>query len=276
MADYTRTFTTACPSDLMASINANGNIGPSVLQIVNVGGGTSIFEFDDTLTSPEVTEFDGVLSSWVCPTPVEDVDGMTVEDGSPEDASSETLWSSERIVQYVAAEIAAVSAGDPNNVLGKTFSVGFAHSSSSAANTWLRLESNDSGAGSNMVPFIVPWDSKLISATYVNADNQTDCDVELWRSPLHQEPNTNKTKFHEFQIRNQRSAVVTDFGGSTVTFNRGDKVAVYLEDQGTNSNHPVVQLTFLITANTVGNVTDNFTNYFNGSSSGGDDDDDDD
>jgi hypothetical protein len=114
---------------------------------------------------------------------------------------------------------------------------------------------------SDRTPFVLPWACKIISLTYVNAGAHADCDIEIWTAPYGQDPYYNKTCVHTTHVRNSRTVVTTDFGG-TVSFSRGDTVAVYLVDQGSNSNHPVVQLTFLITDNTIGNISDNFTNNF--------------
>lgn len=257
----------------MAAINDNPNIDGTIIQIVNVGGGSSILEFVDSLSSPSVTELDGVLSSWSCPPAETDADGVMIVDGDAESASENTLWSSEKIVEYVTAQIDAVSAGDPNNVLGKTFDTSFAHSSSSAGDVWLRLESTDWGTSSDVVPFIVPWDCKLISVTYVNAERHADCDVEIWKSDFGADPHPHRTRVYDFGIRNERAAVRTNFGGD-ITFARGDKIAVYLADRGQNSDHPVVQLMFLITDNTASNVEDDFRHNFSGSDDDDDDDDD--
>lgn len=256
-------MTTTCPNDLMEAINADVGITPTILQIVNVNGTSSIFEFDGDVDSAGASALDAILASWTCPANGETADGFEVVDGTEEQATDDTLWSSEHIVQYVQDAIAAVSAGDPNNVLGKTFSVQFNHHSRSAKNTWLYLFGSDSGnSSSDSVPFVLPWECKLISLMYTNQDDDVDCDIELWKSPVAQEPLYNKTKFHTIQVRNERTAVVTDFTGSDVTFSRGDKLAIYIKDRGRNSDYPVVHLTFLITSNVVGNVFENFSTNF--------------
>jgi hypothetical protein len=260
MSNYTRTFSTDCPAALLEAINADANITSSLVQIVSLAGGTAIFEFDGELTSNEVTQLDGILSGWTCPPPVNDIDGMLVVDGDPAETTPNTLWSSSRVVEFTTAEITAVSAGDPNNLTGKTFGATFVHNSG-AKNVWLRHESHDGGLSSDKVPFVIPWDCNLVAVTYSNREYTSRVDVEVWATPLGQNPETNCTKKCTLEIRNHRTAVATDLGG-TIAFNRGDTVAVYVADRGEEADHPVVHLTMLITDNTIGNVSDNFRDDF--------------
>ena len=268
MAQYSRNFTTECPGDLLDDINANPSIDNTLHQIIKVAGTEYIFEFAGTLTAAEETELDTTLANWECPPNITEVDEVIINDGA---TSPDELWSSQQVAAHVATEVAAAAAGDLSAIAGKLFSAGFAHSSSSVGNAWLRTESNDSGASSDRVPFIIPFNCRLVSATFANASSGCDCDVQIWSSPFSADPETNKTNMYEFQVRNNRSVVQTVFGSPIPAFNAGDKVGVYLRDQGTNSNHPVVQLTFIVVDNTVANLSDTFSNNFSTTS---DDDDD--
>ncbi len=262
MVQYARSFSTPCTPDLIEDINLNPNIAPVALQIIDLGNGNTLFEFDVALSGAEETELDTTLDNWECPAPEGELDEAFIDDAIH---TVDNIWTAHKIKTYIDTEILNVSAGDPNNLLGKTYTAGFAHSSKKVTNGWLRQESNDSGAASDRVPFIVPWGGKIISATYVNAGGSADCDIQIWKSASGVEPNTDKTNIHTFEVRNGRAHVESDFTGSTVTVNRGDKIGIYHRDQGTNSNHPVVQLTFLILDNTVGNEGYNFSNRLSGS-----------
>ena len=261
MADYARNFSTPCTPDLVEDINLNPNISPTCVQIIDLGNGNSIFQFDATLSGAEETELDTTLTNWECPVPEGELDEATIDDGI---ATVDNLWTANKTKTYVDTEITAVSAGDPTNLTGKMYSTGFAHSSRKVTNAWMRQESNDSGAASDRVPFIVPFDGKIVSVTYVNAGGLVDCDIQIWKSAAGVEPDVDRTNIHTFELRNERAAVETDFTGSDMTVNRGDKIAIYHRDQGTNSNHPVVHLNFVILDATVGNATYNFANRFSG------------
>lgn len=265
---YQRTYSTPCPAELIDAINSEPTIGHQLQQIINLGDGDVIFDFITELSAGQETAFDSFISAFVCPS-----DGdPTTDDIVPIDdtTTGENLWTSQQVVDYIDS---LISSTNNETALGRTFTIGFAHSSSSVGNAWLRQESQDSGASSDVVPAVMPFPCKLIAATYANASRNTDCDVQLWSSAVGADPNVNKVKFHEFLIRNDRTAVETDFGASDIHFARGERIAVYLRDRGGNSNHPVVELTFLITDGTTANITDTFSNSFS-YSSGGDDDDD--
>lgn len=68
---YIRTFTTTCNTDLIDAINADVNITPLLLQIINDpvnSPGISDFWFDAPLTTTEEQTFDNILNTWSCPT----------------------------------------------------------------------------------------------------------------------------------------------------------------------------------------------------------------
>lgn len=261
MAQYTRTFSTTCPGDLIDAINNNNLIVPELVQVIDLGTGDAIFDFTQSLSASEETTLDTVLSSWVCPVQptTTETDEFTADDTT---TASNNFWSSEKVVDYIDATLAGTPGSNPNSVLGKTYSVGFAHSAGNAKNAWLRQESVHTGASSDTVPFVLPWNSRLISVTFANGSSAADQDLQLWSSPAGQDPMTNKTLFHTVQIRNDRTVVVTDFGVSNVDFVRGDKIAIFMQDQGDDAANPVVHLMFLVTDDTIGNTTDTFTNDF--------------
>lgn len=265
MAQYSRTFSTACPAALLDSINDNGTITPFCEQIIDLGNGTSIFDFAASLSGAEETELDSVLAGWSCPSPEMTGDQVTVNDGQ---TSTDNLWTSQQVTDYIASEIAAVSAGDPTNVNGKLFEVTFAYQST-AKNRWIPQESSETNLSSDVVPYIVPWDCELLAMTFNNQRDWVDTDVEIWTSALGANPYYTKTKVFTWDLDNVRSAVKTDFSGSAPTFSRGDRVGIYMKDRGTDPKGAVIKLMFRMTNNTRADVSDNVEQNF---SNDGDDD----
>jgi hypothetical protein len=99
MPHYTRTFTTTCPSELIDSINTDGSIVPICLQIINLGDGNSIFDFDSSLSVGEESNLDTILASWVCPSdaggPINPGGDQEFDDTLP--ADTDVIWSSNKI-----------------------------------------------------------------------------------------------------------------------------------------------------------------------------------
>lgn len=116
MTQYQRTFSTPCPVELIDSINANGSIPPNLTQIINLGTGDVLFDFDGTLTAGEESTLDSVLGAWTCPVddPADNTDdGVPIDDNT---TSDQNLWTSQQIVDYVSTngggggDLAAVQA----------------------------------------------------------------------------------------------------------------------------------------------------------------------
>jgi hypothetical protein len=265
MAQYSRTFTTECPGALLDSVNSNPTITNTATQMIDLGNGTVMFDFNGTLTAEEEAELDLILANWECPDNQLEVDEVIIDDGV---TAVDQLWSSQRIHDFVLQEVANAAAGDLTNLIGKTVSVGFSHSSSSVGNSWLRTETNDSGTSSDRNPYIVPFNCRLLAITFSNSDTGVDTDLQIWKSSVGGNPISNKTMVHEIEIRNARAHIETSFS-SPIEFVIGDKIGVYMLDRGTNSDHPVVQLTFIVTDSTTTNTGYNFSSDF----SSNDDDD---
>lgn len=257
MAYYTKTFTTECFSDLFDAVANNEAIAPGLIQLINAEGPDIIFEFDGSLSTAEEAELDSVLSSWTCPPPPEEETGsVVINDGV---VATDNIWSSSKVAAYVDAEVSNVATGIVS-LVGKTFGVGFASSSNKTSKLWLRQQTSDSGMASNRLPFVIPWDCRLIAMTYINGSDGITTDVELWKAEFDYEPKANKTLVHTHSVTNSRSAVELDFGSSDVLFSAGDTVAIYVD--GDKSDHPVVQLTFMITSGTTTNMSESFKDDF--------------
>lgn len=258
MAYYTRTFTTECLGDLFTAITENAGISSNLIQLINAEGPDVIFEFDGNLSPTEESELDSMLASWICPpTPtVSLLEDAVIDDNT---TAPDGIWSSSKIAEYVDSEISNVATGIVS-LVGKTFDVGFAANSNKASRMWLSQQTADTGQSSNKVPFVIPWDSRLISITFINASDDKSTSVELWKTEYSYEPKANKELVYTLNISNARSAVEQNFGPADVLFSAGDYAAVYID--GDRLDHPLVQLTFMVISGTTNNKSDSFTDDF--------------
>lgn len=123
-----------------------------------------------------------------------------------------------------------------------------------AKNTWLSLYEHT--IVSYYSPAIIPWKSKLTGITFSNNNYGADTDIMVFVS--------NAGSGHSFslvytwEIQNSRIAYKTDFL-SDIIVDAGDKVAVYVRDQGTDTKDPVIKLYFNVTEDaTTGSGSENF------------------
>jgi hypothetical protein len=129
----------------------------------------------------------------------------------------------------------------------------------SITNAWMSYYENS--IPSNNVHGIVPWKSKLIGITFSNTYSSRDVDIKVYvagdgdgNSPL--------TKALEWQLRNVRVAYKTDFSPD-ILFDAGDKVAIFMSDQGSNPHDPVIVLHFQVTTDaTTGSGSEDYSNGF--------------
>lgn len=123
---------------------------------------------------------------------------------------------------------------------GGVFKLSF-YLDSIAFNNWLIYHSELTT--SNETPAVLPFDAKFIGATYSNEDPGTDFDIEIYRAA---DGDGNSASLVEtFSVSNARVARTTNV--TKHQFYAGDKIAVFIRDQGTNPDEPVVDLWFRIT-----------------------------
>ena len=72
----------------------------------------------------------------------------------------------------------------------------------------------------------------------------------------------------EWQIRNARTARKTNFA-TDIIFDAGDKIGIYVADQGTDLSSVTVTLYFAVIDDTEGEVIDNYSGNFATDSGGG-------
>lgn len=234
----TKTFTTICPGELADAIELNVAITPVLEQIIYTGGTTCDFYFATALLPAEDTELDSILASWVCPateTSTPELDDLSALDDAA--TGPTVLWSADQIQ-------AAISAS--SNSTGPIIQLSFALERSSIRNRWLSHH-GDSSLTSDRSPAIVPFGCTLVGVTFTNRVTGVDQDVQINVSAAGDPPATITTAYTQ-AIRNQRFVADTTMTG--VNFNAGDKIGVYLMDQGTNASYVSVILFLQVTDNT--------------------------
>lgn len=116
----------------------------------------------------------------------------------------------------------------------------------------------DELATTDEIPYIIPFNCKLIAITYCNEDDNTDTTIDI-RKANYNSGNSDSSVLTQNLI-NVRSASLSDF--TPISFNAGDKLAVTLSDNGTNPDEPRVTLFFQIVNNTKQNLTENWSGDF--------------
>lgn len=257
MAFVTKAFTTTCPAELLDALNADANIAPACLQIINTGDGNSTFEFASALSAGEDAYLDSFLAAWVCPTDTGGGgDDTPIDDTGP--PSDDTSWSSEKIENEIQEAQASI--------VGNMHQMQF-HESSTLGNEW--LEYGTAGIYSNGSHGVMPFKSKLVAVTFSNLYSGVDCKLQFYSTP-EGGGSSPKTLDLEWVLTNKRTARKTNFG-SDIIFEAGDKVGVYYKDNGTNGNDVVVMMYFQVLEENSEESGENWSgNYATGSGGGSD------
>jgi len=137
--------------------------------------------------------------------------------------------------------------------------IAFGHPSG-VENKWLGLFLTDKKA-SNEVPFVAPFDLTLKTITYTNQMPDTETDIEIWRTPVGDEPfPSGRILIHTAEIRAARSVVVA---GLNLQIDGGDKVAMFLKKTGgLKPIGPVIWLWCEATNPVSINSVDNYESWF--------------
>ena len=121
-----------------------------------------------------------------------------------------------------------------------------------ARNQW--LESYRNSIPSNESPQVLPFDAKLIAVTYSNSAQGSDTDIQIHKSSLGS--GSTLSLVTTLQVRASR---VSRFSNITpISFNAGDKIAVYLQDQGIRTTNVVIKLYFLIDNHNKEDIVENY------------------
>lgn len=133
--------------------------------------------------------------------------------------------------------IEEVKANSTSSIIQATF-----QNNGTSSNIW--LNHGESPIPSNNTPFIIPFDCKFVGISFSNDSSGVDLDVEVNISNFNNGSTIDKTFIYE--LRDVRDYIKTDINtnNANLILNAGDKAAVYLRDQGSNPNDPVVYLYF--------------------------------
>lgn len=240
-----KTYTTECGTDLIAAINAELSITPELVQIINRGDGTLVFQFASEVSVAEQGNLDTLLASFECPIPdptLSTDDGLLVTDADP---AVDSLWSSQKVSEEV-----------DNARRTQPVHIDFGYHNT-AQNRWLELNSSGNRA-SNELPFVVPFPTQLNSMTFININRNVDVQVQIWVAGYNVEMDTIHIPAYTYDLHDVRAATIP----VNISLNAGDKVSVFLRDIGTNSRGPVVSLYGEMMIETPVHRTDNTSSDF--------------
>ncbi len=134
-----------------------------------------------------------------------------------------------------------------------------------AADAWL----DSDGRSTNESPQVIPWGCRLAGMTFTNANNSADTDVVVYKTAEGAAASTAAIAT-TWQVRNARTARKTNYGPTDVTFVAGDKISIWMDDQGTNPSGITVVMYFMITECAGGEVQDEWTGDIPSPPGGGD------
>lgn len=109
---------------------------------------------------------------------------------------------------------------------------------------------------SDIIFYVVPYDCKLVGGSYSNYKEDSDCNIEVYKSLKNEYDN--KTLEYTFEVRDARLFLKTDITDGPV-FNAGDKISVYLTRQGAKPDDVAMNLYLLITNRNGYENTESFT-----------------
>jgi phage-related tail fiber protein len=143
------------------------------------------------------------------------------------------------------------------NPVGKTFTLDFGAQAAAGTNIWLGTD--DVIVPSNATPHILPWDCVLLGITFTNTVAVSGCDIELHSVPWNSVSQVSALKL-TVPLRAARSARKTTFT-TPITFSAGDHLGVYMRTVAgqTNPSACFCVCHFMITANTLADVTETYT-----------------
>ncbi len=107
-----------------------------------------------------------------------------------------------------------------------------------ANNTWMSVSAQNINIDNTRL--LLPNNSELIGFAFSNANNNADTDIEVYRNGI-----TATELVQTIQVRNSRYAWSSQL--TPTSFSAGDRIAVFLRDQGGNTSSAYVGLYFRIT-----------------------------
>lgn len=110
---YNRTFSTTCPGDLITTINNTPAIGVTLEQIIGDGSPTLQFWFASSLSAPQQTAFDTILTTFSCPVTETSAENAVLDDTQ---TGTTVIWSSSQITNELGNYIPHSQKGASNGV----------------------------------------------------------------------------------------------------------------------------------------------------------------
>jgi hypothetical protein len=108
-----------------------------------------------------------------------------------------------------------------------------------ARNKWLGIGSNKF---SDKVPYVIPTNMTVTCLTFVNSVNSVEADVEIYK---------NGSKIYTWELRDRRWAWQSE-GLFNLSFVPGDKLSIFLKDQGTNPKDVIITIHYRVTQHDIG------------------------
>ena len=157
---------------------------------------------------------------------------------------------------FTSTEVQSAIEESKTSVVGSMFQTLFENNGTSS-NIWLNYGANP--ASSNSVFTLMPFNCKLVACSFTNAASSADLDIQVNIANQGSGNTVNRTII--FQVRNDRVATFSfpNSSNSNLLLNQGDKVGVYIKDQGDNANDPVVTLYFKVLEEVDQNTQENFS-----------------
>jgi hypothetical protein len=126
--------------------------------------------------------------------------------------------------------------GQNNTPIGKLYTIE-AFAVGVTTNKWLLVEHPNSP--SNQAPFVMPGGGLGVALTYSNANNSSECDIEIYK---------NGSLVYTWQIRNKRLAWKTVAAGMFTTV-QGDRLSIFLRKvTGTDAKDPLIMVSMMMTS----------------------------
>jgi hypothetical protein len=142
-------------------------------------------------------------------------------------------------------------------LVGNFFQVEFT-AGGNVANTWLAV--SDAALPSNITPWVVSFPCRLAGIFFSNANANVDQDVEIYAANAG--AGNAETLRYTWQVRNARVSYDTNISAGALILNPGDKVGVFVRDQGDNAKDVCVGLYVEITQRTLAAATENYAGNF--------------
>jgi len=229
---YNRVKDNVCPAVLQSEIENDVTI-TTVIEYIRVDDEINLsFAFAASLPMQEETQLDVLLAAHVCERTDESED-------NGQDSSGESISLT-------------------NTPTGRLFQMTF-HEKGDVCDKWLRV---GEGASSNYTNGMIPWGCKLIAMSFSNEKNTVDSFIEIHKATL--DSGDSNVLDYSWDVTGVRAGVQKDFGGD-LTYNVGDRVAVYLNCTDMSSaKKPLVVLYFAITdeSNVIETVTEAYSGKF--------------